>query len=102
MIKIESVKYCDRTNTKNSEEWFFSVYHQVDSREDLEVFLTLFTQSINEHFELGFNNIYKDSDLAQKYIFKKTCILTFNYKDLSISLFSSNSPVDNLFNFNYN
>jgi hypothetical protein len=39
MIKIESIKYCDRTNTKNSEEWFFSVYHQVDSREDLEVCL---------------------------------------------------------------
>jgi hypothetical protein len=100
MIKIESLKYCDRTNTKNSEEWFLSVYHQVDSKEDLQVFLALFTQSINEHFELGFKDIY--SDLAQKYVFKKTCVLTFYYKDLSISLFSSSNPVDNLFNFNYN
>jgi hypothetical protein len=101
MIKIHKLKYSDRTITKDDKEWYLSVSHQVDNKEDLDMFLSLFLQTISEHFELEVNKpaIKK---MLDNYIYGQECILTFNYPDLSIALSTLSNINSNLFKFNYN
>jgi len=102
MIKIEGFKACDKTNTDNSKEWFISVCHQVNCEKDLELFLMLFLQTINEHFEISIKPYDKESDFFKEYPFGKNCVLTFSYENFSLCL-SIPVPVENnKYNFNYN
>ena len=102
MIKIEGLKLCDKTNTSNSKEWFLSVSHQVDSEDGLELFLALFVQSINEHFETSLKVYSKETDVFKEYPFGKNCVLTFFYKDFSLCLSIPELVENNKSNFNYN
>lgn len=101
MVQISKLKFCDKSKSKNPEDWFLSVSHKLDNEEDLLMFFALFNQSINEHFEICLKAI--PPDLIKNYIYKKECIITFRYNDLSIAL-STLSSMDNsnLFNFNPN
>lgn len=101
MIKIHALKYCDNSKSKNPEDWFLSVSHEVEEKIDLHLFLDLFAQTISEHFELGINKV-AFKELVDNYIFNKKCTLTFKYSDLSITLSGLENINSNLFKFNYN